>query len=127
MSLEVLVAQSGRLALMALLGILVAQRVALAMAVVQVVAVQAGKTAQTATLAVAAAIWVTSMVMPAAPLAATWLPALKPNQPTHSIAAPVITMPGLCGGWSCFDVFAHPPHSRAGYVLCVLNVSKLSF
>jgi hypothetical protein len=56
LSLEVLVAQSGRLALMALLGILVAQRVALAMAVVQVVAAQAGKTAQTATLAVAAAV-----------------------------------------------------------------------
>ena len=38
--------------------------------------------------AAAVAIWVTSIAMPAVPLAAAAEPALKPNQPTHSIAAP---------------------------------------
>jgi hypothetical protein len=38
--------------------------------------------------AAAALICVTSMAMPAAPLAATALPALKPNQPTHNMPAP---------------------------------------
>ena len=42
--------------------------------------------------------WVTSMAMPAAPSAATALPALKPNQPTHSMHAPVTVMGRLCGG-----------------------------
>ncbi len=35
--------------------------------------------------------------MPALPLAASALPPLKPNQPTHSIAAPAMVIPGLCG------------------------------
>ena len=41
---------------------------------------------------VAAEIWVTKSAMPAAPSAASAEPALKPNQPTHSIAAPVKLM-----------------------------------
>ncbi len=38
--------------------------------------------------AAAVAIWVTSMAIPAVPLAAAAEPALKPNQPIHSMAAP---------------------------------------
>ena len=41
---------------------------------------------------------VTSIAMPAAPSAASALPALKPNQPTHSMQAPVTVMVMLCGG-----------------------------
>ena len=37
----------------------------------------------------AAEMCVTSMAMPASPLAASALPALNPNHPTHSIDAPV--------------------------------------
>ena len=37
----------------------------------------------------AVAICVTSMAMPALPLAATAEPALKPNQPSHSMLAPI--------------------------------------
>ena len=48
--------------------------------------------------ATAALMWVTSMAIPASPFAATALPALKPNQPTHNIAAPITTMVLLCGG-----------------------------
>ena len=48
--------------------------------------------------AVAAEMWVTVMAMPAAASAATALPALNPNQPTQSMAAPIITIPGLWGG-----------------------------
>ncbi len=47
---------------------------------------------------VAAPICVTSMAMPASPLEASALPALKPNQPTHSIQAPVTVTGKLCGG-----------------------------
>ena len=36
--------------------------------------------------------------MPAAPLAAIALPALKPNQPTQSMPAPVTVVGRLCGG-----------------------------
>src|SRR6185312_8716314 len=39
--------------------------------------------------AAAVAIWVTSIAMPALPLAATAEPALKPNQPSHSRLAPI--------------------------------------
>ena len=42
-----------------------------------------------ASAAVAVAICVTAMAMPAEPLAATAEPALKPNQPTHSSEAPI--------------------------------------
>ena len=42
--------------------------------------------------------WVTSMAMPAAPSAARALPALKPNQPTHSMEAPTTVKVMLCGG-----------------------------
>ena len=36
--------------------------------------------------------------MPAVPLAATALPALNPNQPTHSRAAPITVITRLWGG-----------------------------
>ncbi|MNF97039.1 hypothetical protein D3C84_798540 [compost metagenome] len=39
--------------------------------------------------AAAVAICVTSIAMPAVPLAAAAEPALKPNQPIHSMAAPI--------------------------------------
>ena len=42
---------------------------------------------------------VTSMAIPALVSAAPALPALNPNHPTQSMAAPVITIPGLCGGF----------------------------
>ena len=48
---------------------------------------------------IAAEIWVTSIVNPAASLAPPWLLPLKPNQPTQSIPAPTITRFGLCGGF----------------------------
>ena len=51
-----------------------------------------------ASAAVAVAIWVTAMAMPALPLAAVAEPALKPNQPTHSSEAPITLSTRLCGG-----------------------------
>ena len=48
--------------------------------------------------AVAAEMWVTVIAMAAVPFAPSALPALKPNQPTQSIAAPTKVMPGLWGG-----------------------------
>ena len=45
--------------------------------------------------AVAAAIWVTSIAMPASPPAVSAQPALKPNQPTHSMPAPTMVSHGL--------------------------------
>ena len=48
--------------------------------------------------AVAAEICVTVIAIAAPPSAASCEPPLKPNQPTHNRAAPIITMPGLCGG-----------------------------
>src|SRR5690606_36570125 len=42
-----------------------------------------------ASAAAAVAIWVTSMAMPAVSSAAAAEPALKPNQPIHSMAAPI--------------------------------------
>ncbi len=45
-----------------------------------------------------ALICVTSIAMPAAPSDATALPALNPNQPTHSMHAPVTVIGRLCGG-----------------------------
>ena len=47
---------------------------------------------------VAAEMCVTNIAIPASPFAANALPALKPNHPTHSMEAPIIVMPGLCGG-----------------------------
>src|ERR1700730_14399933 len=47
--------------------------------------------------AVAVAIWVTAIAMPALPLAAVAEPALKPNQPTHNKEAPVTLRTRLCG------------------------------
>ena len=48
--------------------------------------------------AVAAEICVTSIAIPAPPLAPKAEPALKPNQPIHNIEAPIIVKIGLCGG-----------------------------
>ena len=48
--------------------------------------------------AVAAEICVTNIAIPAFPLAPNADPALNPNQPTQSIAAPIIVRTGLCGG-----------------------------
>ena len=48
-------------------------------------------------VAVAADRCVTTSVWAASPLAANWLPALKPNQPTHSIPVPVTHNGKLCG------------------------------
>ena len=42
------------------------------------------------------------MAIPAAPSAAKAEPPLKPNQPTHNIAAPTKTNAGLCGGLTSF-------------------------
>src|SRR5262245_39076587 len=47
--------------------------------------------------ALAAAICVATIAMPARPSAATAEPALKPNQPTQSRAAPMVERPRLCG------------------------------
>src|ERR687895_1710965 len=48
--------------------------------------------------AVAVAIWVTAMAIPAVPLAPTPLPALKPNQTNQSMEAPTTVSAKLCGG-----------------------------
>ncbi len=48
-------------------------------------------------VAVAAEICVTVRAEAAAPSAASALPPLKPNQPTHNITAPVTVMGRLCG------------------------------
>src|SRR5215468_3947670 len=48
--------------------------------------------------AVAVAVWVTSIAMPACRPADTAEPALKPNQPTHSSEAPMNVRMTLCGG-----------------------------
>jgi hypothetical protein len=50
-------------------------------------------------VAIAVESWVTSIAIPAVPFAPqAALPALKPNQPTHSMPAPVTVMVMLCGG-----------------------------
>src|SRR5215813_11275265 len=48
--------------------------------------------------AVAAAVLVATSAEAASPLAASALPALNPNHPNHSIAAPVTVKGMLCGG-----------------------------
>src|SRR6516165_3000003 len=48
--------------------------------------------------AVAVAVWVTSMAMPACRPALTAEPALKPNQPTHRSAAPIMVSTMLWAG-----------------------------
>src|SRR6202167_4144216 len=48
--------------------------------------------------AVAVAMWVTAMAMPACIPALTAEPALKPNQPTHNSDAPIMVSTTLCGG-----------------------------
>ena len=49
-------------------------------------------------VAAAAAKWVLTKAALARPLAARALPALNPNQPTHSSAAPITLSTTLCGG-----------------------------
>src|SRR5205823_14899605 len=48
--------------------------------------------------AVAVAIWVTAIAMPALPPAVVADPALNPNQPTHNSEAPATLSTKLCGG-----------------------------
>src|SRR5215831_8590230 len=48
--------------------------------------------------AVAVAVWVTAIAIPALPLAAVAEPALNPNQPTHRSEAPMTLNTRLCGG-----------------------------
>src|SRR5947209_17056075 len=48
-----------------------------------------------------AARWVARIAEAAVAFAASALPPLKPNQPTHSMPAPAIVRPGLCGGPKC--------------------------
>ncbi len=54
-------------------------------------------TAIHASVAAAAPKWVATNALVARPLAASALPALKPNQPTHSKAAPIVLITRLCG------------------------------
>src|SRR4051812_14248856 len=48
-------------------------------------------------VAAAAAKWVATKALVASPLAASALPALNPNQPTHSSDAPITLITRLCG------------------------------
>src|SRR5260370_6598336 len=54
-------------------------------------------TAIHARVAAAAPKWVATNALLARPLAASALPALKPNQPTQSMAAPNVPITRLCG------------------------------
>src|ERR1044072_8860539 len=55
-----------------------------------------------ASAAAAVATWVLIIAAPASALAATAEPALKPNQPTHSNAAPTNDQVRLCGAMLTF-------------------------
>src|SRR5512140_721668 len=59
--------------------------------------------------AVAAETCVAASVQPAVPLAASVLPALKPNQPTQSIPAPTTERVRLCGGIGTLGKPLRPP------------------
>jgi hypothetical protein len=63
------------------------------------------------------------MAMPAAPSAASAEPPLKPYQPTHSIAAPVITRPGAWGGCTSRGKPRRGPNSRATMKAAVPQVT----
>src|ERR1019366_60675 len=54
-------------------------------------------TAIHASVAAAAPKWVATNALVARPLGASALPALKPNQPTHNMAAPMVEITRLCG------------------------------
>src|SRR5690606_37274103 len=56
---------------------------------------------------------VTSIAIPAAPFAASALPALKPNHPTQSIAAPDTVIVRLCGGIGVVGKPARLPSTSA--------------
>ena len=60
-----------------------------------------------------AEMWVTVMAMAAEPSAARALPPLKPYQPTHSIPAPIMVMPGLWGGLISFGKPSRRPRKAA--------------
>src|SRR5437899_2073327 len=53
-------------------------------------------------VAAAAAKWVATNALVAMPFDASALPALKPNQPTHSMHAPMKLITRLCGGIGSF-------------------------
>ena len=53
------------------------------------------------------------IAMPALPLAASALPALKPNQPTHNMPAPVTTVVMLWGGIAVVGKPWRGPRTRA--------------
>src|SRR5204862_5997373 len=63
--------------------------------------------------AAAAANWVARIADAAEALAASALPPLKPNQPTHSIAAPTVVIAGYCGGEIRFGKPSRGPISHA--------------
>src|SRR4051794_35560823 len=50
-----------------------------------------------ASVAAAAPKWVATKALLASPDAESALPALKPNQPTHNMAAPTVLITRLCG------------------------------
>src|SRR5262245_14931976 len=52
--------------------------------------------------AAAAPKWVATNALEASPPAESALPALNPNQPTHSKQAPMKLSTRLCGGMGCF-------------------------
>ena len=60
-----------------------------------------------------AATWVVSMAMPASPFAASALPALKPNQPTHRSEAPAMVKTRLWGGMGVAGNPRRRPTTRA--------------
>src|SRR5271165_1742332 len=57
--------------------------------------------------------WVATKAVVARPLEARALPALNPNQPTHSRQAPMKLSTRLCGGIGCFGKPTRLPRYRA--------------
>ena len=70
--------------------------------------------------AAAAEMWVTLIAIAAPPSAASCEPPLKPNHPTHSMAAPIITKPGLWGG---VVLFRRGPRQKAIIIAAMPAVS----
>ena len=64
--------------------------------------------------AVAVAVWVTSIAMPACIPALTAEPALKPNQPTQSSEAPIMVSTTLCGGAGFLALAEHQRRHQPG-------------
>jgi hypothetical protein len=63
--------------------------------------------------AAAAANWVARIAEAVDALAASALPPLKPNQPTHSMAEPTVVIAGFCGGEIRFGKPSRGPMSHA--------------